>query len=598
MVLAGPGSGKTFTITSRIEYLINRRKVRPEEILVITFTRYAATQMQLRFRSACEGRRFPVTFGTFHSVYFQILKKAYSLNGADVLTGKEKRSLLGRAAFEVLHQEQGREDFLYLLGQEIGRVKNEDTDPGTYKAMSCESGAFRQIFRVYEEEKKKQKKLDFEDMLTCCRDLLLSDQKILEEWQKKFLYILVDEFQDCNAVQYEVLKLLADPERNLFVVGDDDQSIYGFRGASPKIMQQFLRDYPDALQILLDTNYRCSEQIVVGSMKVIAHNQDRFPKKIHAAHRDGSGIRLRIFSDSGEESRSVAAEIRRLLDGGMPAKEIAVLYRTGIEGELLAELLSRQRIPFQMQSWQNNLYEHFIGRDLRSYLSLAETLGETGTEEERSDLLRIANRPNRYLARESLEEARIDKNTLLSRYQGEKGMQDRIRKLYDDLDLIKDEPPFGAIQYIREGIGYENFLKEYAGSRHLRTDQYEEVLDQIQERSKDFSSTGEWISHVDRFGEDLKEQQSGRGQEGVRLQTIHSAKGLEYDTVFLLGVNEGNIPHKNAQLPEEIEEERRLFYVAMTRAKKQLLISYVGKRNGRPAEPSRFLGELMDDYER
>ncbi len=613
MVLAGPGSGKTFTITSRISYLTDQRHIPPENILVITFTRYAAMQMQLRFQDACEGRRMPVTFGTFHSIYFQILKKTYSLTQENVLTGKEKRIFLHRAAGEAYDGAAGnfgtggrgnadpdREDFLRQLETEIARVKNEDADPGTYRPLCCDGSLFWQIFRSYEEEKKRQGKLDFEDMLTRCRDLLKTHEEILKEWQEKFQYILVDEFQDCNRVQYEVLKLLAGPKRNLFVVGDDDQAIYGFRGASPKIMQTFLKEYPDARKILLDTNYRCDAQIVSGALKVIDRNRDRFPKALHAAPADRSGdeaaslrgIRVMEFEDPREESLFLLKEIRRRLAQGLPAKEIAVLFRTGAEGEFLAEQLLKDNIPFQMKDRKDCLYEHFIGKDVRSYLSLADV---RDPDSARADLLRVANRPNRYLTRESLHNARGDVSALLSYYQGEDTVRAGIRKLSEDLTLIRDEPPYSAIQYIREGIGYDGFLEEYAHKRRLKPEKYQEVLDEIQDRAKDFSTAGEWMSHVDRFSEEVKAKQAGASGEGIQLLTIHSAKGLEYDTVFLIGANEGILPHKKAQLPAEIEEERRLFYVAMTRARKSFLVSYVTEKNGRPAAPSRFVEELQGE---
>ncbi len=591
MVLAGPGSGKTFTITSKISYLIRKQHVRPEDILVITFTRYAAAQMKLRFMDAMEGRHMPVTFGTFHSVYFSILKKAYSLNQENVLSGKEKRALLAHAADAWL-PDLDRDDFLRLLEEEIGRVINEGADPDTYHAKCCPDDAFRQIFHGFETEKRRKKKIDFEDMLTKCRDLLLQDAPTREAWQKKFRYILVDEFQDCNRIQYEVLKLLAGQRQNLFVVGDDDQSIYGFRGASPDIMKTFMRDYPNARQILLDRNYRCDAQIVSGSLSVISHNENRFPKDIHAVRTGGDDIQVQGFSDPEEECHFLIKEIQKLMTRGVPAKEIAVLFRIRSEGELLAEQLSRQRIPFQMKEWQNSPYDHFIGKDMRSYLALADMTENACMPDRRADLIRIANRPNRYLTRESMEHTQADKDRLLSWYEGENKMQDRIRKLYTDLSVIKDEPPYSAIQYIRDGIGYEDFLKEYAGSRHVSPGKYLEVLDQIQEQAKEFSTTKEWTSNVDRFGEELKARQEGKEQEGVQLMTIHSAKGLEYDTVFIPGANEGTIPHKKARLPEEIEEERRLFYVAMTRAKHRLFISYAEKKQGRPVQPSRFVEEI------
>ena len=243
MVLAGPGSGKTLTIAKRIEYLITEYKVRPEEILVITFTKYAANEMKERFRKVMGQSGIPVTFGTFHGIYYGILKWAYRLDQRNILSDREKYELLGQAAarmeWEAAEYAGEENEYLQELAAEIGNVKNHCRDIGEYKSRRYDTRRFRELYLAYEEEKKKLRKIDFEDMILYCRELFLKRPDILKKWQKKFRYILVDEFQDVNQAQYDVVRMLAAPEDNLFVVGDDDQSVYGFRGAKPGIMLDF-----------------------------------------------------------------------------------------------------------------------------------------------------------------------------------------------------------------------------------------------------------------------------------------------------------------------------------------------------------------------
>ena len=278
LVLAGPGSGKTLTIVNRIKYLIEVHNVRPEEILVITFTKYAAEEMKLRLQALMEGKRPLVTMGTFHGIYYGILKWAYHLGPQNILSEDEKyrifREIVSKQELEIFDEE----DFLQGIAMEIGRIKNNCLNIEEYEAKVCSAEVFRNIYQEYETFRKNAKKIDFDDMLVLCYDLFKKRPDVLKLWQKKFRFILVDEFQDINQVQYDVLKMLAAPEKNLFAVGDDDQSIYGFRGADVKLMFQFLRDYPDAKQMLLDINYRSTANIVRHALQVIGHNEVRFDK--------------------------------------------------------------------------------------------------------------------------------------------------------------------------------------------------------------------------------------------------------------------------------------------------------------------------------
>ena len=592
MVLAGPGSGKTLTIAKRIEYLIMKHKVRPEEILVITFTKYAAWEMKNRTRSICGPSSYAVTFGTFHGIYYGILKWAYRLNQSNLLSDEEKyrilREILPGIDWDQEPEADEEKDYLQDLAIEIGNVKNNCMDIEEYEPVKYTTEKFRKLYRTYEETKKKYRKIDFEDMLIQCRDLFMKRPDILKKWQEKFQYILVDEFQDVNQAQYDVVRMLAAPQDNLFVVGDDDQSVYGFRGAKPGIMKEFMKDYPKARQILLDVNYRSSGYIVKGALRVIGNNKIRFEKKIEAFRKPDETVHVQEVKDPVQEAEYVLERIREYREKGVSYTEMAVLYRTNVDARAMSELMTEYQIPFVMKEHLNNIYEHFIALDMISYLRLSQG------EYDRKYFLQIANRPNRYLTRESMKTGNVSYESLRRYYRDKDWMVDRIDQLEWDMKMICDKTPYAAIQYIRKRMGYDEFLKEYAAYRKISSEDLFAVLEEIWQNSKGYGTIKEWFEHIESYGKMLKEQNKKNGEkEGVNLMTMHAAKGLEFDTVFVIEANEGSCPYKKATADEEIEEERRLFYVAMTRAKRKLVISYVKEKNGKDLLPSRFVSELL-----
>ena len=592
MVLAGPGSGKTLTIAKRIEYLIMKHKVRPEEILVITFTKYAAWEMKNRTRSICGPSSYAVTFGTFHGIYYGILKWAYRLNQSNLLSDEEKyrilREILPGIDWDQEPEADEEKDYLQELAIEIGNVKNNCMDIEEYEPVKYTTEKFRKLYRTYEETKKKYRKIDFEDMLIQCRDLFMKRPDILKKWQEKFQYILVDEFQDVNQAQYDVVRMLAAPQDNLFVVGDDDQSVYGFRGAKPGIMMEFMKDYPKARQILLDVNYRSSGYIVKGALRVIGNNKIRFEKKIEAFRKPDETVHVQEVKDPVQEAEYVLERIREYREKGVSYTEMAVLYRTNVDARAMSELMTEYQIPFVMKEHLNNIYEHFIALDMISYLRLSQG------EYDRKYFLQIANRPNRYLTRESMKTGNVSYESLRRYYRDKDWMVDRIDQLEWDMKMICDKTPYAAIQYIRKRMGYDEFLKEYAAYRKISSEDLFAVLEEIWQNSKGYGTIKEWFEHIESYGKMLKEQNKKNGEkEGVNLMTMHAAKGLEFDTVFVIEANEGSCPYKKATADEEIEEERRLFYVAMTRAKRKLGISYVKEKNGKDLLPSRFVSELL-----
>ena len=589
MVLAGPGSGKTLTITKRIEYLIGKHHVSPEEILVITFTKAASIEMKERFVRLCGQKAGPVTFGTFHGIYYGILKWAYRMNASNILSEEQKYQLLKQVIGRMEIDIDDEKHFLQGIAGEIGNIKNNQIPLAEYESLNCSEEVFREIFEQYEKERKRLKKIDFDDMLVLVYELFKKRPDILSMWQRKFRYILIDEFQDINQVQYDVIRMLAAPENNLFIVGDDDQSIYRFRGARPDIMLGFKKDYPDTKEILLDVNYRSTKAIVNGAARVIRHNVNRYPKQIITTNEQGETVHIQEVRHPIEESKYVVSQIQEAKKRGIPSSEIAVLFRTNVEARALAETFMEYNMPFRMKERMPNLYEHFIAQDLTTYLKMA--LGDRS----RKSFLAIMNRPNRYIGRDSVEGTTISFESLRKFYCDKDWMLDRIDQLEVDFRILKNMAPYGAIQYIRKHIGYDEFLKEYAAFRKINMEDLKEVLREIEERAKAFRTIEEWFTHIEEYSEELKRQsqQKETDPEAITFMTMHGSKGLEFDLVFIIGANETITPYKKAETKEEVEEERRMFYVAMTRARKKLIISYTKERNGKSMAQSRFVGELL-----
>ena len=597
MVLAPPGSGKTLIVTERTRYLIEESGVRPDQILVITFTRYAAREMKERFERLTAGKNYPVTFGTFHSIFYGILKCAYGIGANNLMSEKESsvllQEVLDQTNIESTPEVEDEEELVRELLREVGMVKNGLCHLKDFHSKYLTQDEFAEVFRSYEHQKKELKKFDFDDMLVQCYALFRKKPEILQGWQKRFQYILIDEFQDINRVQYEVIRMLAAPRYNLFVVGDDDQSIYGFRGAKPELMLYMKQEFPSLRTISLTVNYRSTEFITGAAARVILHNDTRFYKRVQSFRGRGQNVHVQEVLDEQEEAQYVTEEIQKKLDQGIKPGEIAVLFRTAVQARMISEILSEHRIPFEMRDYVTNFYKHFIVKDMMAYLQLA------AGKRDRSLFLTICNRPLRYLARNSMENRQVNFEDLRKFYCDKDWMLDIIDQFDVDVRMMKNMAPYAAIQYIRKKIGYDDFLKEYAEKHQIPWKQLMDVMAELEERSKNFKSYDEWEIHIAKYTQELEEQQAkarkikGERENKVQLMTIHSAKGLEFEDVFVIHANEGEIPHQKAEKKDEIEEERRLFYVALTRAKNNLCISYITQKNGNSIKPSRFVEELL-----
>lgn len=597
MVLAPPGSGKTLIVTERTRYLIEESGVRPDQILVITFTRYAAREMKERFERLTAGKNYPVTFGTFHSIFYGILKCAYGIGANNLMSEKESsvllQEVLDQTNIESTPEVEDEEELVRELLREVGMVKNGLYHLKDFHSKYLTQDEFAEVFRSYEHQKKELKKFDFDDMLVQCYALFRKKPEILQGWQKRFQYILIDEFQDINRVQYEVIRMLAAPRYNLFVVGDDDQSIYGFRGAKPELMLYMKQEFPSLRTISLTVNYRSTEFITGAAARVILHNDTRFYKRVQSFRGRGQNVHVQEVLDEQEEAQYVTEEIQKKLDQGIKPGEIAVLFRAAVQARMISEILSEHRIPFEMRDYVTNFYRHFIVKDMMAYLQLA------AGKRDRSLFLTICNRPLRYLARNSMENRQVNFEDLRKFYCDKDWMLDIIDQFDVDVRMMKNMAPYAAIQYIRKKIGYDDSLKEYAEKHQISWKQLMDVMAELEERSKNFKSYDEWEIHIAKYTQELEEQQAkarkikGERENKVQLMTIHSAKGLEFEDVFVIHANEGEIPHQKAEKKDEIEEERRLFYVALTRAKNNLCISYITQKNGNSIKPSRFVEELL-----
>lgn len=589
LVLAGPGSGKTTVIIQRIRRLTEKMGVSPYRILVITFTKAAAEQMKTRY-AALQGKT-GVMFGTFHSIFFRILRQACGYSLEQVLSEDERRNTMQKLVTEARISVQDQEEYIQQFFSQYSLMKNQLQDVSDFMPEGLPKDEFVALTKKFDGWKRRNEKIDFDDMLTECYDVLSQDEKTRKMWQDRFDYILVDEFQDVNRAQYACLQMLAAPKNNLFVVGDDDQSIYGFRGASPSFMLDFPKDFPGTEKVFLDVNYRCSGRIIRLASQVIGTNMSRYEKNIKGDRDLGERINVFVAKDSGEEAELTAQKIARLLEEGMPIEEIAVIFRTNIQGGAFARALFRRGIPYHLRDGGFHLYDHWIARDLAAYLFLAEN------RDSDASLLRIVNKPKRYISKDLLVEAEQMPYGLLRSLHVcpslQKWQAEHLESLEEDLRQIQKRKPYEALRYVRKVVGYDEYLSDYAAYRKASLSNMIEIADEITETAKGTESGTEFVRKMEELSHQMKEQSKQKGNtHGVTLTTFHGAKGLEFGAVFLPSLAEGIIPYEKGRKGSALEEERRLFYVGLTRTKDRLFLSFTENRYEKPLKPSRFLMEM------
>ncbi len=602
LVLAGPGSGKTTVIVNRIERLIRVHNIEPSSILVITFTKAAAKSMRQRFLSLTGESYVSVTFGTFHAVFFSMLRHAYNYSAGSIIKADIQYNYIRNAAmgFELEYPDEN--EMVTGIISEISRVKSNRLCIDTYEAVSCPAATFRLIYKKYENMLISRRMIDYDDMIIMCYELLSKRADYRKAWQDKYKYILVDEFQDINKAQYDTIKLIAGKQANLFVVGDDDQSIYAFRGSKPDIMLGLSTEYRDIVQMYLNTNYRCSSEIVAGARSLIEYNKVRFAKDIRSCGMCSGRIKVCKMADIEEEALYLSKEVRELIADGIKPEEIAVISRTNIISNIYYTRLNSDGVACRTLTAVHNIYDSWLMQDIAAYMRLSQGMYD------KENAVRIINKPSRYIKRALITQP-FNFEHLRKCYDGDEGLIKIINDMQFDIKMLSHMSPYAAVNYILKGIGYEDYINEEIIRKRLNKEEVYAKLTEIKTLSRKYMDIKQWLKYIDEQAEKTEQENKSDKRQGnqknsdekdsagaVNIYTMHSCKGLEFKAVFIMDVCEGIIPYNKAVLDNEIEEERRLMYVAMTRAKEKLYLVYPIKRYGHDTAASRFISEIDKAY--
>ena len=592
MVLAGPGSGKTTVITHRIKNLIEKAEVRPENILVVTFTKAAAISMQKRFSTLMNGGKGQlVTFGTFHSVFYKILRKSRRYEATEILSERQKtdyiREIIGRYGISSNDISELSQNII----NDIGNIKGNMLNAQEYEPSCCKKEDFIKVYNAYNLELKKDGKMDFDDILRECYLLLCENHTILEQWRELYKYILIDEFQDINRIQMNIIELLASPLNNIFVVGDDDQSIYGFRGARPEIMIEFKDYYPEAELIVLDVNYRSTQSIINVAGRVIENNKTRLDKCAHANNDKDFQPDIRKFRNQVEELKFVVSKIKEYENQGISLSEMAILVRNNSQIQEISSFLKNRKIEAESGKHRSNIYNGMVAKDILSYVRGALKFDGTYFNE---DLIYVLNKPQRYISRQVVLSVNMNISAVRRIYS-----KNNIDSFLFHIEMIRKLPPQAALSYIRKGAGYEEYLRLYAIESNIPMSGLLKQLEQLVQECSKFNTLEHWINSIDSAqnseGQNFGKNSSGEGgtNNRINIMTMHGSKGLEFKAVFIVDANQGIIPTSKALRERDFEEERRLFYVAMTRAIDYLNVYAVEERLGCPIEVSMFVEEML-----
>lgn len=592
MVLAGPGSGKTTVITHRIKNLIEKAEVRPENILVVTFTKAAAISMQKRFSTLMNGGKGQlVTFGTFHSVFYKILRKSRRYEATEILSERQKtdyiREIIGRYGISSNDISELSQNII----NDIGNIKGNMLNAQEYEPSCCKKEDFIKVYNAYNLELKKDGKMDFDDILRECYLLLCENHTILEQWRELYKYILIDEFQDINRIQMNIIELLASPLNNIFVVGDDDQSIYGFRGARPEIMIEFKDYYPEAELIVLDVNYRSTQSIINVAGRVIENNKTRLDKCAHANNDKDFQPDIRKFRNQVEELKFVVSKIKEYENQGISLSEMAILVRNNSQIQEISSFLKNRKIEAESGKHRSNIYNGMVAKDILSYVRGALKFDGTYFNE---DLIYVLNKPQRYISRQVVLSVNMNISAVRRIYS-----KNNIDSFLFHIEMIRKLPPQAALSYIRKGAGYEEYLRLYAIENNIPMSGLLKQLEQLAQECSKFNTLEQWINSIDSAqnseGQNFGKKSSGEGgtNNRINIMTMHGSKGLEFKAVFIVDANQGIIPTSKALRERDFEEERRLFYVAITRAINYLNVYAVEERLGCPIEVSMFVEEML-----
>ena len=603
-VLAGPGAGKTYVLVNRIMHLINECNVPADKILVITFTKAAALEMRERFNKLTKGPILPVHFHTFHSLFYFFLKQSHVYSDFSVVSNQEKFQTVSHIK-NTIKTKFPTEPYVsneYLITL-ISYALNEGDDDREESILSKECVSY--AVKEYKQLITREHKLDFDDFATKTNEVFDKYPGLLKKLQSNYEFILIDEFQDINSAQYKAIKRLAAPHGNIFAVGDDDQAIYGFRGARPSIMRDFLSDFPDSKEILLATNYRCSSEILHFALDCIKENKDRVSKELMAERGELNPVRIIPCKDKAFQNKKIVDLIKMhidrtssdgnhklsLYDGTPKLSDIAIICRTNNMLDIYAMVLKKAGIPFYYRERRKTgLFDNAISKDVLAYFAIAS--GKAG----RKDYLRILGKGALDVVRGIFASESVDMASIIAKNRSDFVLCEELNSFERKMKLLSKMDASSGLNYIMKGLHYENYL---VGKR-LRNPESEvedeRVLESLETFAADYDNlTGfmRFASEYEAFEKESFENEGNReivtSENKVNLLTMHGSKGLEFPVVILPDLNDGKMPHTRSGNMILLEEERRLFYVAMTRARDELYLTLVGAPDDYRNRPSRFL---------
>lgn len=598
IIISCPGSGKTTTLVRRIENII-KKGANPNKILMVTFSKASSLDMENKYIEMF-GKNPGIKFSTIHSLCLTILSQAGLYTYKDIMSDRDKVEFFLKKVYD-LPKMTDNMTLVKSIMSEISYIKNNHINykSKNFKIQGIDKDVFIKIYQEYEQEKKSIGKIDFDDMLFECEKLLTDNPDILHQWQERFNYIQCDEYQDTNLCQKNILYALAANNNNLCVVGDDDQSIYGFRGADFEIMLNFPKDFPEAKVISMSTNYRSGQAIIDNADKLIKHNNNRFQKDFKSFRGDSNDFKgevsLHDFESEPEMSRAIANEIAKLHKEGTDYKDIAILFRNNSQSFMPVMALLREEIPIRTVENIKTIYHTSIYDDIKSYAELAMGIDVN------KNLMNVINRPNRFLKKAAF--SKVEEFTypnmiecieyLLTKSAWQYGSaEESIKKWFKYLGpkkVTKDMDPTEFLDnlFSNKKIAYLKYIEELSEFTNTPIEENQAIIEELYKDASEFDTLQKWLDHAEKIREKIRQiNRDTKAKEGVSLMTMHKSKGLEFKVVFVIGVNEGILPSPRVESGREIEEERRLLYVAITRAKDRLYICSF-------KTPSRFINEII-----
>jgi len=601
LILAGAGSGKTKVLTTKVSYLIEEKNIDPYNVLAITFTNKAAKEMKERIIKMLGPIAYSIQISTFHSLGLLIVRENYEKLGFDknftILDSDDSLTIIKK-----ILKDMNLDPKHYnprMIKNKISSSKNELIDSKKYQRFvnSDFDEIILRVFEKYEMKLKQSNSLDFDDLL--CMPIVLFNEypEVLMKYQERFKYILVDEYQDTNEAQYILIKMLSAKYKNICVVGDIDQSIYGFRGANFRNILNFEKDYPKAKIVLMEENYRSTSNILNVANDIIKNNKQRKEKNLWTSNGEGVKIKYHRAYDEKEEADYVVSNVKNLIQQGAEKSEIAVLYRTNAQSRNMEEAFLKANIPYKVVG-SFYFYNRKEIKDLISYLKLLYN------KKDDNSLMRIINVPKRKIGNKTIEklsEVAITNNTSL--YEAiSSGPELKFKELIEEIE--KESENLSLTELVDLVLNKSGMKAELESEKTLESEVRLENLEEFKSITKTFEENNGIVSLEEFLLEislvsDIEEHRNNN--DVVTLMTIHSAKGLEFKHVFLIGLEEGIFPHNNCfNSNDEIEEERRLCYVAVTRAKESLTLLNARRRllygNTNSNPPSRFIEEIDDKY--